>query len=70
MDVSKSSGFIIIIVISSILGALEGSALSYIFSGFQLIWLAITLSFGLLLMAALTGSTVTSKEPSSTLNEA
>ena len=54
MDVaSKSSGFIIIIVLSSMLGALEGSALCYLFSNFGTVWLVLTLSFGLLLTGSL-----------------
>jgi hypothetical protein len=52
-EVSKSTGFIILIVLSSILGALEGSALCYIFSNFGKVWLILTLSFGLLLMGSL-----------------
>ena len=51
--ISRSSGFIIIIALSSILGALEGSVLCYLFSNFSTVWLIFTLSFGLLLAGSL-----------------
>ena len=48
-------GFAIIIILSSILGAVEGSVVCYIFSDFNLIWLGILLVFGLLFMGSLVG---------------
>jgi hypothetical protein len=50
---TRGSGFFILALISSILGAFEGSALCYLFSGFSVGWLAITLSFGLALLGSL-----------------
>jgi hypothetical protein len=47
--ISRSSGLIITVIISSILGAVEGSLLCYIFSNLNTVWLGITLGFGLLL---------------------
>ena len=51
--ISKSLGFIILVIISSILGAVEGSALCYIFSNLDIVWLEITFGFGLLLLGSL-----------------
>lgn len=50
---SRSSGFIILVIISCILGAVEGSALCYIFSGLNAVWLVITFCFGLVLLGSL-----------------
>lgn len=45
--------FFIGIIISCILGAVEGSVLCYIFSGLNQVWLVITSSFGLVLTGSL-----------------
>jgi len=50
---SRSLGFIILVIISSILGAVEGSALCYIFSNLNTVYLVITLGLGLLLIGSL-----------------
>lgn len=46
-------GFIILVVVSAVLGGLEGSVLCFVFSGLSVFWLEVTLCFGLLLLASL-----------------
>jgi len=51
--ISKYPAFVIMVIVSSILGAVEGSFLCYMFSGFNPVWLAATLGFGILLTGSL-----------------
>lgn len=53
---SRDAGFFVLIALSSMLGAAEGSLLCYIFSDLSVVWLVITLGFGLLLMCGSVGT--------------
>lgn len=51
--ISRYPAFIIMVILASIFGAVEGSALCFIFSNLNPVWLEITLGFGLLFTGSL-----------------